>query len=98
MAPSGQGAVILWIVIAVMTGSALLAVVMPLLRRRPAPTSARAHDLAVYRDQLAEVERDRGSGLINDDEAAAARLEIQPRIRRQGKEPHPRPPPPPRPP
>ncbi len=82
---------ILWIVIAVMTGSALLAVVMPLLRRRPAPTSARAHDLAVYRDQLAEVERDRGSGLINDDEAAAGRLEIERRILRQGKELEPRP-------
>lgn len=35
---------------------------------------------AIFRDQLEEVERDRKSGLISDDEASAAELEIKRRI------------------
>ena len=37
-------------------------------------------DVAVYRDQLDEVERDRKSGLIGDAEAEAAKLEISRRL------------------
>jgi len=37
-------------------------------------------DLAVYRDQLAELDRDVGRGLMPDAEAATARLEIQRRL------------------
>jgi len=58
---------------------ALLALVWPLLRRRagdPAATSA----LEVYRDQLKEIERDRDRGLIGEQEARAARTEIERRL------------------
>ncbi|MFN4091004.1 MAG: c-type cytochrome biogenesis protein CcmI, partial [Alphaproteobacteria bacterium] len=37
-------------------------------------------DLAVYRAQLAEVERDLAAGVLPPDQAAAARLEIQRRL------------------
>jgi cytochrome c-type biogenesis protein CcmH len=37
-------------------------------------------DMAIYRDQLAEVERDLARGVITEDEATRARLEIQRRI------------------
>lgn len=60
---------------------AALALAWPALRRPPARPRA-GFDLAVYRDQLAEIERDRGRGLIGDAEAAAARLEVERRILR----------------
>jgi cytochrome c-type biogenesis protein CcmH len=41
---------------------------------------ARAEDMAVYRDQLAEVERDLARGTLTGDEAARARVEIARRM------------------
>jgi cytochrome c-type biogenesis protein CcmH len=46
--------------------------------RRPAPGAER--DLAVYRDQLGELDRDVARGLMPEGEAASARLEIQRRL------------------
>ncbi|BBF93554.1 c-type cytochrome biogenesis protein CcmI [Blastochloris tepida] len=66
-----------WVAIAVMTGVAALAVLVPLLRRQEA---AAAPDLAVYRDQLSEIERDLKSGLISADEGEAARIEVKRRL------------------
>ncbi|NJO38155.1 MAG: c-type cytochrome biogenesis protein CcmI [Rhizobiales bacterium] len=51
----------------------------PFLRRRGAPARD-AFDLAVYRDQLAELERDHERGLIDAEATRAARLEIERRI------------------
>jgi cytochrome c-type biogenesis protein CcmH len=48
--------------------------------RRPGQASGEASDLAVYRDQLAELDRDVARGLIPETEAGAARLEIQRRL------------------
>ena len=42
----------------------------PLSRRGSGPRSG--SDVAVYRDQLDEIERDRAAGLIKDEEAAGA--------------------------
>jgi cytochrome c-type biogenesis protein CcmH len=69
---------VLWFVFAVLTVVATLAVLRPLARARraSAPASPEAHDLAVYRDQLDELERDRERGLVGDTEADAARTEI----------------------
>src|SRR5436305_1640304 len=74
-----------WLAIALMTGGAVLALLLPLLRARQAGPSAAQHDLAVYRDQLSEVDRDRATGLLSQDEAAAAQLEIERRILRQAQ-------------
>ncbi len=60
---------------------AALALAWPVLRR-PAHRPRAAFDLAVYRDQLAEIERDRARGLIGAAEAAAAKLEVERRILR----------------
>lgn len=66
----------LWVVLTVMTVAAAGFVLAPLWRcERPTPTRA-AYDLEIYRDQLAEVERDAARGLISADEAEAARAEI----------------------
>src|SRR5215831_6271056 len=68
----------LWLGLALMTVTAVLAVLWPLARRGGAPRSG--SDVAVYRDQLDEVERDRAAGLIEDKEAAAARIEVSRRL------------------
>ena len=55
--------------------------------RAPAGHDAPAEEgaLAVYRDQLAEIERERERGLIGDPEAEAATLEVQRRMLRAGR-------------
>jgi cytochrome c-type biogenesis protein CcmH len=67
-------------VLAVMTVAAVAAIVWPLVRRRNATGAADANDLAVYRDQLAEIERDRATERIGPAEAEAARVEISRRL------------------
>src|SRR5271170_4869233 len=51
----------------------------PLWRRR-APAASEAADIAFYRDQLAELERDEGLGYLTAEQAAAGRIEIQRRL------------------
>jgi cytochrome c-type biogenesis protein CcmH len=68
----------LWVILALMTIAALGAVVWPLLRSRG--MAAAGSDLAVYRDQLEEIERDRGEHRIEPDEAEAARVEVSRRL------------------
>ena len=71
---------IFWLVIAVMTAAALALVLAPLaLRHRKAPRRVE-FDLAIYRDQLGELESDRARGLVGDDQSEAARIEIQRRM------------------
>jgi cytochrome c-type biogenesis protein CcmH len=66
-----------WFVFALMTAAAIFAVLWPLARRSAAPAGS---DVAVYRDQLDEVERDRAGGRIGDSEAQAARVEVSRRL------------------
>lgn len=64
---------------ALMTAAAALAVLWPLGRSR-ALRSAREADLAVYRDQLAEITRDKESGRLAPEQADAARVEVARRM------------------
>jgi cytochrome c-type biogenesis protein CcmH len=66
---------------ALLTGIAMLAVLWPMFRRRPLVARDR-FERAIYRDQLLEVERDRARGLIPEEQARAARLEIERRLLR----------------
>ncbi len=68
----------LWIVLALMTVVAVLAVLWPLARREARLRSG--SDVVVYRDQLDEIQRDRAAGLIGDNEAEAAQLEVSRRL------------------
>lgn len=54
----------------------------PLLRARPAATSRKAHDITVYRAQLAEIDEELARGSLTESEAGAAKLEIQRRLLR----------------
>ena len=67
----------LWLVFAVMTAAAIFAVLWPLGRRKPL---REGNDVAVYRDQLDEIGRDRSAGLIGEAEAKAARVEVSRRL------------------
>ncbi|MGV3635324.1 MAG: c-type cytochrome biogenesis protein CcmI [Pseudorhodoplanes sp.] len=69
----------LYLILALMTAAAIFAVLWP-LSRRPKEEAGDGQDVAVYRDQLDEVERDRKAGLIADSEADAARVEISRRL------------------
>jgi cytochrome c-type biogenesis protein CcmH len=69
----------LWILAGLLSAGVVALLAIPFLRGRP--TAAADHpDLAVYRDQLAELEREVGRGLLPETEAASARLEIQRRL------------------
>jgi cytochrome c-type biogenesis protein CcmH len=69
---------ILWIIFALMTAAAILAVLWPLGGK--AAAAAGGNDLLVYQDQLAEIGRDRSAGLIGQVEAEAARVEVSRRL------------------
>src|SRR5450631_2600518 len=67
----------LWLVLALMTGAAIFAVLWPLSRRG---ADRGGSDIAVYRDQLEEITRDRSAGLIGEAEAEAAKVEVSRRL------------------
>lgn len=64
------------------TVAALAALALPLWRGRTGMQSGTP--LAVYRAQLAELERDVAAGLLRPEEAQSARLEIQRRLLKEG--------------
>jgi cytochrome c-type biogenesis protein CcmH len=68
---------LLWSVFALMTAIAILSVLWPLSRTANRQAGS---DIAVYRDQLEEVDRDRKAGLIGEAEAQAARVEVSRRL------------------
>lgn len=69
-----------WLLFALMTGVAVFSVLWPLSRARRVAVSAKSADMAVYRDQLTEIENDRARGLIAGSEAEAARIEVARRL------------------
>jgi cytochrome c-type biogenesis protein CcmH len=71
----------IWLVFAIVTAAVLAVLLMPLWRGRAAVAPGRdRYDRAVFRDQLAELERDRARGAIGAAEAEAARNEISRRL------------------
>jgi cytochrome c-type biogenesis protein CcmH len=70
----------LWFVLALMTLAAIFAVLWPLGRNAAPRADAAGSSVAVYRDQLDEIERDRASGRLSDADAESARIEISRRL------------------
>ncbi|WP_020594564.1 c-type cytochrome biogenesis protein CcmI [Kiloniella laminariae] len=72
---------IFWITIATLSALSLLILLRPLLKNaESAPANTAESDLAVYKDQLREIERDLASGNLASTQAETAKLEIQRRI------------------
>ena len=78
---------VLWIGFAVLAAAVVWAVTRPLLA--PAAGGAAAandSELAVYRDQLAEIETERAQGLLGGAEAEGARVELARRLIQRSEE------------
>ncbi|KQZ94210.1 cytochrome C [Mesorhizobium sp. Root157] len=75
-----------WVIAAVLTLVASLAVLLPLAAKPKSKIAGSGHDLEVYRDQLSELDRDLARGLIQPAEAEQARAEVARRIIRLGGE------------
>lgn len=73
---------VFWIIATLLTLAASLAVMRPFLRKNRRSAESTEHDLAVYRDQLAELEQEVGRGVISHVDAREARAEIGRRILR----------------
>lgn len=72
---------LIWLVFAVLTAAVIYFVVRPLLRNHEqTPRSSALADLAVYRDQLSEIDADVDRGAIGTVEAEAARAEVSRKI------------------
>lgn len=69
-----------WIFIAALVALVAAPLVATLRRGRERGLSAAASDLAVYRDQLRDVDRDLSRGVLAPDEAEAVRTEIKRRM------------------
>lgn len=81
-----------WAAAGVLVLAAVLALIAPLVRRGQQAATRAEHGLAVLKDQLAEIERDRAAGRLAEGEAQAARTEVERRIlaeadRREAREP-----------
>ena len=72
---------IIWLIFAGMTTAVVTVLLVPFTRKSSGSLNSDADfNLAVYRDQLQELERDQGRGLIGAAEAEAARNEISRRL------------------
>ena len=70
-----------WIAAGLLTAFALAIICWPLLRQRhTASTSRKALNTAIYRDQMAELDRDLVSGTVSRDDHAIAREELERRV------------------
>lgn len=75
-----------WIIAGLMTFVTMALVILPLVRRRANAAAAdeqavrKDYDLAVYRDQLRELDADLERGQITSVQAASARIEIERRM------------------
>lgn len=75
---------IFWIAVAIIAAGVVLMVATPMLRagERMGRERRSSYDLAVFRDQLGEIDRDLETGRLNQSEAAAAKSEIERRMLR----------------
>jgi cytochrome c-type biogenesis protein CcmH len=70
-----------WLSAALMTVVTLVLIAAPLLKRPSRLVARRVdYDITVYKDQLAEIDRDFERGLLGEAEAEAAKIEIQRRM------------------
>ncbi|MEM6382491.1 MAG: c-type cytochrome biogenesis protein CcmI [Pseudomonadota bacterium] len=77
----------IWIAFALLTALAAIAVLVPFARGRTVGAKPEADeevgggsDAEVYKDQLAEIDRDKARGILSETEAEAARIEISRRL------------------
>ena len=78
----------IWFIFIIMTAAVLAGLILPMLRGGAGTAADRSSfDKAVFRDQLAEIDRDLARGIIGPAEADAARNEISRRLISAAKPP-----------
>jgi cytochrome c-type biogenesis protein CcmH len=80
-----------WIIFTVLTGIAVLSILLP-LARAPRAKSRNAIDVAYYKAQLASIERDAADGLVTAKDAEGAKAEAGRRLLAAADAPSPEPP------
>jgi cytochrome c-type biogenesis protein CcmH len=70
----------LWLILGAMSAAAVAVLFLALRRGGGAPAARAEHDLAVYRAQLKELERDLKRGVLEPAELESARLEVERRM------------------
>ena len=71
---------IFWLVCGILSFVAVVVIVRPLHSGARPNDDTKASALAIYRDQLAEIQRDKDRGLLSDSEAEAAEQEVSRRL------------------
>ena len=71
---------VFWMVAAAVAGLVTAALILAARRNRGETRSAAEFDLTVYRDQLAEIERDLDRGVLPPEEAHRLRTEVSRRL------------------
>jgi len=77
---------VLWIGFALLAAAVVWAVTRPLLATKSTTPAQAGTDLAVYRDQLEEIDRERAQGLLAGSEADDARAEVARRLIRSAED------------
>jgi cytochrome c-type biogenesis protein CcmH len=77
---------ILWIAYAVVVAAVIAVLVRPMLSDKDPAATAEEADLAVYRDQLTEIDAERDRGQIDEVEAENARSELARRLIRRAEQ------------
>ncbi|HYY62930.1 MAG TPA: c-type cytochrome biogenesis protein CcmI, partial [Burkholderiales bacterium] len=83
-----------WLIAAALAAAALFVVLRPLLARRGrAPLSRREANIAIYRDELRELDADLAAGTLAPEDYERSRLELEARLLEDvaADEPAPRP-------
>lgn len=76
---------IFWIAVAVLVAAVTYAVTRPLMQDGAVLQDASDADLAVYRDQLVEIDADAARGVVSESEAESAKAEVARRVLRQSE-------------
>lgn len=74
------GDLIFWVIAGALSCAVAGLLILAARRGRGAGRSASASDISVYRDQLAEVERDLARGIVTETEADAVKIEVSRRL------------------
>ena len=71
---------VFWLVALLITAAVAAPIVLAIAKAQDSSVSGAQSDMAVYKDQLAEVDRDLARGLLTEAEAEAARTEVSRRL------------------
>src|SRR5215510_1185949 len=74
----------IWLFLAIITVAVVAVLLLPLFRQGVHAEARQQREISIYRDQLAELEREVAAGLIATEPAAATKLEIERKILASG--------------